>query len=327
MSTNQEWVIPESSLPVVNERIYHLSCAPEDVSDNVLIVGDPERVPVIAKKYFKTILADRNHRGLRTITGLTENGVKVTATTSGMGTPSLEIVVNELIALRELDIQKRELHKERAKPMNIIRIGTSGSIAVGTPIGTSIIPKYSIGLDNTAQYYNIPVQDEAAAEIERRATKALREAAEPGSRFGPVLSPYVSKAHPEAVAALVAAAKELNVPYKTGITCSAAGFFGNQGRRLYPFMDITVKDVDNVLGTTDFTGIKGTDQDLAAENMEMESSFLFHICNGVGYRCGAICLTIAQRREGTFLVDQASAMDKTISVAVRALEHLSKLNE
>lgn len=321
-----EWVIPESSLPVVNDKIYHLSVAPEEVADNVLIVGDPERVPIIAKKYFKTILVDRSHRGLRTITGLTANGVKITATTSGMGTPSLEIVLNELIALRELDIKKREVLPARPKPLNIIRIGTSGSICTSTPIGTSIIPKYSIGLDNTGLYYDIPAPDAAAVEIERRATKALHDAAGPESRFGSRLAPYVSKAHPEAVEALVKAAKELGTPYKTGITTSAGGFFCNQGRRLLPAIGITVKDVDNVIGTTDFTGIEGTDADIQAENMEMESSFLFHLCSALGYRCGAICLTIAQRREGTFLQDQALLMDGTISTAVRALEEMDKLN-
>lgn len=323
---SSEWVIPESSLPVIGENIYHLNVHPSEVADNVLIVGDPERVPIIANKYFKTILVDRSHRGLRTITGLTEKGVKITATTSGMGTPSLEIVLNELIALRELDIKKRAILPERPKPMNIIRIGTSGSINAKTPIGTSIIPKYSIGLDNTGQFYDIPPQDAATEEIERRVTKALQDAAGEGSRFRTRLAPYASKAHPEAVEALVNAAKELGVPYKTGITTSAGGFFCNQGRRLLPSIGITVKDVDNVVGMTDFTGIEGADADLQAENMEMESSFLFHLCSALGYRCGAICLTIAQRREGTFLQNQAPLMEKTISTAVLALENMDKLN-
>lgn len=321
-----EWVIPESSLPVNGERIYHLSVAPSEIADNVLIVGDPERVPIIANNYFKTILVDRSHRGLRTITGLTENGVKITATTSGMGTPSLEIVLNELIALRELDIQKRAVLPARPKPLNIIRIGTSGSINVKTPIGTSIIPKYSIGLDNTGHFYDIPAPDAATEEIERRVTKSLQEASTKGARFASRLAPYVSKAHPAAVEALVNAAKELNVPYKTGITTSAGGFFCNQGRRLLPSIGITVPDVDNVVGTTDFSGIEGTDGDIQAENMEMESSFLFHLCTALGYRCGAICLTIAQRREGTFLQNQAPMMEKTIATAVRALENMDKLN-
>lgn len=324
----EEFDIPVSSMPVVDERIYHLSLKNDEIADSCVIVGDPERVPKIAAKVLAKVTVDRDHRGLRTITGITSNGgVPLTIVTSGMGTPSLEIVLNELIALHDLCLKTRKPLPEEMrhkKPLTIIRMGTSGAVRSGTALGTAIIAKWAVGLDNTGTYYDAPA-DAVTQGIEDTVTAAVRAAAAPGSRFGSRLSPYCAAADPEVVNALVAAAEEAKVPHKVGITATAAGFFANQGRQLRPCLKVTVPNVDSVVGSVDLSGVAGIEpKDIKIENLEMESAALFHIGKMAGCRCGTVCVTVAQRRTGEFLENQAECVDATARIAVDALVRLAK---
>jgi uridine phosphorylase len=140
-----------SDLPIIEGKVYHLCLKPEDLANHILIVGDPERVSFIAKEYFSRIEVDKFHRGLRTITGIVrDTGQRVSIVTSGMGTPSLEIVLNEIIALNEIDFYTRT-RKSVYDMLTVIRVGTSGSIQPDTELGTLIITDYAIGLDVTLQ--------------------------------------------------------------------------------------------------------------------------------------------------------------------------------
>jgi len=95
-------------LPLIEGKVYHLGLKPEELANHILIVGDPERVPCIAQVYFNKIETDKSHRGLRTITGIVrDTDQRVSIVTSGMGTPTLEIVLNEIIALNEIDFHTR----------------------------------------------------------------------------------------------------------------------------------------------------------------------------------------------------------------------------
>jgi len=321
----EDFEIPVSSLPVVDGRIYHLSINHEELADKCIIVGDPERVPKIANKFLAKVTADRSHRGLRTITGITENGgVPLTIVTSGMGTPSLEIVLNELIAVHELDLATRKPLPGERKPLTIIRVGTSGAVRSGTALGTAIISKYAIGLDNTGTYYDAPC-DRVTEEIETAVTNAVRAAAAPGSRFGSRLAPYAAAAAPEVIDALVEVAQEKKILHKVGITASAAGFFANQGRQIRPFLKVTVPNIDSVVGSVDLSGIEGlTPKDIKIENLEMESAALYHIGRMAGCRCGTVCVTVAQRRTGEFLENQAACVEAASLLAVDALVSLAK---
>jgi len=314
-------VCPPSSLPVVNGRIYHLELVPEQLADGVIIVGDPGRVETIAKG-FLAVEFNQFHRGLRTITGTTKGkGMRVSLVTSGMGTPSLEIVFNELVALRELNLTDRTERTPRPVPLTIIRVGTSGALRSDTQLGTSIIASHSVGLDNTGLFVDYPA-DPVSAEIERRITVAVRKAATPGSRFGDKISPYVAAADPLVVETLKREAAAGGCVHKVGITASAAGFFANQGRQPFSLVRLTVPNIDDVVGSVDLDGIPGLPNGTHVENLEMESSALFHLGNAVGYRCGAICVTIAQRRTGTFMDNSTKQMDGAIGTAIRTLEVL-----
>ena len=160
--------ISASDLPLDEQgRIYHLQIKPEQLAPDILIVGDPGRAEMIGSTFLHDIEVEHEHRGLVTITGISEisgqpasiiTPVRTTVTTSGMGTPSLEIILQELVALNEIDFRTR-LRKTRFPRLHIIRVGTSGALQASTPLGTLIITSYAIGMDNTGLFYEIPYPD------------------------------------------------------------------------------------------------------------------------------------------------------------------------
>ena len=302
-----------SDLPIFNNRVYHLDLEPDELAKNIIIAGDPERVPFIAEESLSSIEVDRSHRGLRTITGRAkESGQRISITTSGMGTPSLEIVLNELVALNEIDF-KTMTRKEAFKPLNIIRIGTSGGIQHDTELGTLILTDYAVGLDNTGLFYNAGSPDKNCEMLEERVRERIEAAALPDARFKGKIFPYAAKADLEITSKMEQEAEKLGVMFKRGITVSNSGFFANQGRDISR-VPVSIPDVDGLLASLD-TGISG----LRFENMEMEASFLLHFMGGLGCRAGAICAVIDNRREDRFAENYADFIKGAVKVAVRAL--------
>ena len=302
-------------LPVINEKVYHLNLSPGELAEDIIIVGDPHRVTFIARNFLRGIDVNKEHRGLRTITGYTDWGQRVSITTSGMGTPSLEIVVNEIVALHEIDFQTRK-RKEKYPTINIIRVGTSGGLQEDTELGTLIITEYAVGLDNTGLFYDVPLPDERCAQLERVVKDALEGVIPEDSRFRGKIHPYASRAHPDVVKALTESAQELGVSFRRGVTVSNSGFFANQGRsvsRIPP----TIPDIDVHISKVE-TGIEG----LRFENMEMEASFLLHFMYPLGHRAGAVCPVIDKRPEEKFLINYQERVKESARVALHALRRL-----
>jgi len=317
MRSNRSLTTPltASDFPVDPEgRVYHLQLHPEDLAPDIIIVGDPGRAAAIAERYLASRECERSHRGLVTITGRTAGGLRVTVTTSGMGTPSLEIVLQELVALNELDFATRTRKTEFPR-LHIIRVGTSGGLQAATPLGAPIVTTYAIGLDNTGLFYDVPTRDPHIPRLERE-LHDLITAAQPESRLRGAIRPYVARCSPEIVAAMRAAGSDLGAPVITGLTVSNSGFFSNQGRdvtRLLP----SVPDIDRLVA--DFDPQLGGER---VENMEMETSFLAHFMTGLGYMAGAICPAISNRRLDTFSPTYPEAMDRAIVIALEALRLL-----
>lgn len=303
-------------------RIYHLQIKPEDLAPDILIVGDPGRAEMIGTTYLKDIQVNHEHRGLVTVTGLSEmtgepatviSPIRTTVTTSGMGTPSLEIILQELVTLNEIDLHSR-LPKKEFPTLQIIRVGTSGALQKSTQMGTSLITSYSVGMDNSGIFYEIPLPDETCERLEREISQLVMKAMPKNSRFYSRLQPYVSRANPTIVTSLQEAASILDVPAKVGLTVSCSGFFAAQGRdiaRVKP----SVPDLDALFAdyNPDISGQK-------VENMEMEASFLNHFMNGLGYLGGSICTAIANRRENTFDSNYQESVKNTIEIALLALK-------
>ncbi|MEJ2758613.1 MAG: nucleoside phosphorylase [Anaerolineales bacterium] len=314
-----------SDLPVDDEgRIYHIQAKPEQIASDILLVGDPGRAELIGSQFLRDLEFENEHRGLVTVTGISEvtgeqatiiTPVRTTAATSGIGTPSLEIVVSELVALNEIDFETRT-RKSEFQRLHIIRVGSSGGLQPSTKIGTSIITTYAIGLDSSALYYEAPYPDETCRRLEDELGQLLNDHINPNSRFYGKIYPYVTRAEPNLVNALVEASASLGVPTKIGLTASAPGFFAPQGRdiaRIHP----TIPDLDKIL--SEYDPKIGNQR---VENMEMEASLLLHYLGSQGYWAGAICSAIANRREDTFDHHYQQTIKNSIKVALLALANV-----
>ncbi len=322
--------LTEADLPIdAKGRIYHLQITPEQLAPDILLVGDPGRAEFIARTFLHDLEVEQEHRGLVTTTGTycatggratIISPLRATVATSGMGTPSLEIVLNELVALSEIDFATRK-PKPLFPRLHIIRVGTSGGLQASTRLGTSIITTYAVGMDNTGLFYETPCPDQTCARLERELTDVVEKATQAGSRFRGKIHPYVSRAEPAVVRALTRAAKDLGVAATTGLTVSNSGFFAPQGRdisRLRP----SIPDLDRILGQFD-PGLSGQ----RLENMEMEASFLLHFLGGLGHWGGAICPAIANRRDNTFDHQYLAAIEGATKTALAALGALASLRE
>lgn len=284
----------DSDLPITPDgKAYHLDTKPGEIASDIIIVGDPDRTTALAEEYLEEGYVPYNHRGLRTITGRTKDtGQEVSFVTSGMGTPSLEIVVQEIVALNEIILETRK-RKGKWEQINIIRVGTTGGLRKETPLGIPLITEYVMGMDSTGLHYNAPIPDEYCAKLEELVEPAINDAIPDEHRFKGKIHPYASMASPAVVEALERYAIDEGIEYKKGITVSNAGFFANQGRHISR-IDPTVPDIDAIFAELD------PGNGLRFENMEMEASFLLHFMGGLGYNAGCICTAIANRREDTF---------------------------
>jgi uridine phosphorylase len=314
-----------SDLPIDDQgRIYHLQVKPEQIAPDILLVGDPGRAEMIGSTFLRDLEFEHEHRGLVTVTGTSDvtgeqatiiSPLKATVATSGIGTPSLEIVVQELVALNEIDFETRTPKPDHPR-LHILRVGTSGGLQAATALGTPIITSYAIGMDNTGLYYEAPYADETCRRLEGELAHLIKRAMRAESRFYGRIQPYVSRAEPLLVDALLEAAVTLGVPAKLGLTVSSSGFFAPQGRdvgRVKP----SVPELDRIFAGYD-PGLGGQ----RIENMEMESSFLLHLLGGLGYWGGAICTAVANRREDTFDHDYQESVKNATRVALLALATL-----
>ncbi|MEW6109960.1 MAG: nucleoside phosphorylase [Nitrospirota bacterium] len=306
-----------SDLPLTNGKAYHLGLKPDELAKDIIIVGDPERVPLISDEFFGAIEVDRSNRGLRTITGtVKDTGQRVSIVTSGMGTPSIEIVLNEIVALHEIDFHTMT-RKAECDMLTIIRVGTSGGIQPDTELGTLIITDYVIGLDNTGLFYDVPYTDNLCTLLEEKVRAHIDSGIQNDSRFKGKIFPYASQAHQDVIDALAHEARALGIQHKKGITVSNSGFFANQGRAVSR-VRLTVPELDGILASMD-AGIAG----LKIENMEMEASFLLHFIGTLGYRAGVICPVIDKRSEGAFMKNYTDIVKNAGYVALKALHRLA----
>jgi uridine phosphorylase len=314
-----------SDLPIdEGGRIYHLQVKAGQIAPDILLVGDPGRAEFISSTFFHDLELEHEHRGLVTITGTSAisgeqatliSPLRTTVATSGMGTPSLEVVIQELVALNEIDFETRT-RKPSFPRLHIIRVGTSGGLQASTQLGTPIITSYAVGMDNTGLFYEAPYPDETCQRLEQELDQLIRRSMSPGSRFYGKIHPYVSRAEPALVEAIIEAAETLGVPTKLGLTLSNSGFSAPQGRdiaRLKP----ALPELDWIISQYN-PNVNGQ----RFENMEMESSFLLYFLGGLGHWGGAVCTTVANRREDTFAHDYKEAVKNSTRVALLALTKL-----
>ena len=269
--------IPASQLVLNNEgAIYHLNLHPDQLADNVIMVGDPGRVDMIAS-FFDKIDVERQNRELVTRTGWF-NGKRITVLSTGMGTDNLDIVMNELDALANIDLKTR-MPKETHRSLNLIRIGTCGALQPDIEPGNNVATRYAIGLDGLLYFYE---KHKEVNEI------AMCDAFIKQMDYPKDLpKPYV-------VEGSKALFDKLAEGYYQGVTATAPGFYGPQGRTLR--MRLSYPENNSKIENFDYQGWRVC-------NFEMESSALYGLGKMMGHNCLTICVAIANRVTEKFTTD------------------------
>ena len=287
--------IPASQLVLNNEgAIYHLNLHPDQIADDILLVGDPGRVDMIAA-YFDKIEVQRQNRELVTRTGYF-HGKRITALSTGMGTDNIDIVINELDTLANIDLKTR-MPKAEHRSLNLIRIGTCGALQPEIGVeDTYVATRYAIGLDGLLYFY------EKNAEVNEI---AMRDAFIEQMDYPTDLpKPYVVEGSKELF-------DRLAEGYIQGITATAPGFYGPQGRTLR--MHLAYPDINRKMESFNYHGWR-------VSNFEMESSALYGLGRMMGHNCLTICVAIANRVTEKFAIDYHPYVQKLV---VNTLERLA----
>jgi uridine phosphorylase len=272
--------------------VYHLNLKPENIAHDIIFVGDPDRVEKITQ-FFDSIEFSIQKREFKTQTGIYK-GKRLTVLSTGIGPDNIDIVLNELDALVNIDLNTRQ-PKENLTSLNIIRIGTSGSIQADIPVDSFVLSQFGIGLDNMLRSY---IVDEVTH-------KDIEEAFITQTEWN------LQKGRPYAIACSEVLEKriESNQMHK-GITCTVGGFYGPQGRVLrLPIQD---SDLNSKMDHFQFNGNRIT-------NLEMETTAIYGLSALLGHHALSLNAIIANRATGTFSDDPTKAVDELISYTLDKL--------
>ena len=277
--------IAESEM-IINERgaIYHLDVRPEELALNVITVGDPDRVKEVSK-HFDKIEVKRQHREFITHTGWIGDK-RISVVSTGIGPDNIDIVLNELDALVNIDFESRTIQPE-LKKLNIIRLGTSGSLQADIPVDTFVASTHGLGIDNLMNFY---IQENN--EEERQILQSFITQTQLHSN----LSPYIAGAS----ASLI---KHFVEGYHQGITVTCPGFYGPQGRVLR-------LGISNPSLIDNLTHFEFGNHRIA--NFEMETSAIYGLGNALKHHCLSLNAIVANRINKTFSKDGAGLIEKLI---------------
>lgn len=272
--------------------IYHLNLKPEHIAQDIIFVGDQNRVEKITK-HFDSIEFTQQKREFKTQTGIYK-GKRITVLSTGIGPDNIDIVMNELDALVNIDLKTRTI-KENLTSLNIVRIGTSGSLQADIPCDSIVMSRYGLGLDNMLRSYLIDEISETAME------EAFIAQTNWDLKKG---RPYVVKG-----SEILEKKFESNQIFK-GFTGTAGGFYGPQGRVLR--LNIEDTNLNSKMDQFEFEGIKMT-------NLEMETGAIYGLGKLLGHQCLSLNAIIANRATGTFSDDPYKAVDTLIEYALDKL--------
>lgn len=284
--------IRESELIINPEgSIYHLNLRPEDVAENIILVGDPGRVEKISR-YFDRVLHRGQNREMVTHTGFL-NGKHIMVMSTGMGTDNIDIVMNELDALVNVDFESRTIKAEHTT-LNVIRLGTSGAIQPDIPINTIAVSTHGLGLDGLLKFYD------SAAVIDEALSLSFIEQV----KWHPDLPyPYFVKGS-EALYR-----KFTDVPV-SGITATAPGFYGPQGRVIR--IPLNHPDLMDKMQHFQYEGQR-------IINFEMETSALYGLGRLLGHNTLTTCAVIANRAKNTYSEDHHKVIGELIEMVLERL--------
>lgn len=284
----------EESELVINEdgSIFHLHILPHQLADTVLLVGDQGRVEQISK-YFDSIEHQTANREFVAHTGYYK-GKRLTALSTGIGADNIDIVLNELDALVNIDLETRCINKELTS-LNLIRIGTCGALQPDIPVDSYLVSEFGLGFDGIAGFYS-HLSTEEELDFEKAFFSQVNWSVS-------TVKPYISQGNKELINLLKPEAN-------TGITVTGNGFYGPQGRVLR--VKTQQENLNDQLAQFEFNGIK-------LMNFEMETSALYALGGMMGHKTATICAVIANRHLKQYSKDYKKTVDKMILYVLERL--------
>lgn len=285
--------IPSSELIINNDNtIFHLHLRPEDLSDTVILVGDPARVSMVTD-YFDSIEVEARNREFVSQTGRLGNK-RITVLSTGIGTDNIDIVLNELDALANIDFATRTINKQ-FRQLTILRLGTSGSLQADIPLGALLMSDISVGFDGLLNFYanrdSVSLLDLEASFVKHMDWSKQLPA------------PYFVRSSEKLI-------RLFGDDVLHGVTISAPGFYGPQGR----VIRLPLHDADLLSKIETFRHAN-----FRITNFEMESSAIAGLSRLLGHEASTICTIIANRYLKDMDTDYKPAVKKMIEKALEKL--------
>ena len=284
----------QSSELILNSdgSVYHLNLLPEHIAHDIIFVGDQNRVEKITQ-FFDSIEFSTQKREFKTQTGIYKCK-RITVLSTGIGPDNIDIVMNELDALVNIDLKTRQ-PKTELTSLNIIRIGTSGSLQADIPCDSFVLSKFGLGLDNMLRSYL----------IDKISSSAMEEAFINHTNWD------LRKGKPYVISCSEKLEKQIESDtIHKGITATAGGFYGPQGRVLR--LDIQDENLNYKMDTFKF-------KDNSITNLEMETAAIYGLGKLLGHECLSLNAIIANRTSGTFSEDPYKAVDELIAYTLNKL--------
>lgn len=273
--------------------IYHCNIKPEHLADTIITVGDPNRVEKVSR-HFDSIEHKASKREIVTHTGML-NGKRLTVISTGMGTDNIDIVFSELDALANIDLETGEIKKDFRK-LSFVRLGTSGALQADIPVDSFVIGSHGLGLDGLLHYYvgsesvmNKEIEDAFINHVDWSSNKSR---------------PYLVKGSDSLLDKL---ASEKTIQ---GITATACGFYGPQGRNLR--LQPNPADINERLTSFNYEGLR-------ISNFEMETSAIYGLAAMMGHEALSVNAIVANRILGEFSSDSYKAVDAMIEYSLEKL--------
>ncbi len=272
--------------------VYHLNLKPQHIAHDIIFVGDQNRVEKITQ-FFDSIEFSTQKREFKTQTGVYK-GRRITVMSTGIGPDNIDITMNELDALVNIDMETRQ-PKEKLISLNIVRIGTSGSLQEDIPVDSFVMGEYGLGLDNMLRSYVI--DDITENDMEDAFIKHTNWDMRKGKPC------------------IISCSEVLKNKFDSdqmhkGITGTAGGFYGPQGRVLR--LAIQDPSLNDKMDSFSFDGVR-------MANLEMETSAIYGLGKLMGHNCLSLNAIIANRANGTFSADPYKAVDALIQYALGKL--------
>lgn len=289
-------MIKESELILSDDKkIYHLGLNPEQIGHIIITVGDPQRVPKVSK-YFDKIEFTNQKREFISHTGLLGNK-KISVIGTGIGPDNIDIMLNEVDALHNIDFNKREI-KEKLTSLIIVRLGTSGTIRREIDVDSTVVSSHGLGMDGLMNFY-----DHSFTEFQ---TNIMNDMEKHFPLLFKICKPYIFPGSEKLI-------QSIGNGFISGITLTAGGFYGPQGRKLR--LDEKINKLIDELGEYEYNGLKIT-------NFEMETSAIYGLSQLMGHQALSFNTIIANRATGKFSSDPYKAVEKMIQTVMERIDNM-----